>query len=91
MDDINYRHMADKEISSVIIPYGYTLVLFEKDGFIESSKLELEGAPWHDGLQSTKCVNLDGYLDLEEESWDDRVSSLAVYRTNRGAWAQGRW
>ena len=31
------------------------------------------------------CINLNDY------GWDDMVSSVAVYRTNRGAYAQGRW
>ena len=84
-DDIQWRHVIDNQISSVAIPQGYSLKLYDADGFVESNSQVLNGQPWHDSIHSMTCVNLN------EIGWDDRVSSVAVYRTNHGAVAQGRW
>ena len=45
----------------------------------------LNGQQWFDSTHTMNCINLNDY------GWDDRVSSLAVYRTELGAYAQGRW
>ena len=49
-DDIQWRHLIDNQISSVAIPYGYSIVLYDHDGFIDSNKLVLDGTPWFDGI-----------------------------------------
>ena len=64
--------------------------MYDSDGFVDSLSQVLNGQPWHDNVQSMNCINLNeiggyGY------NWDDRISSLSVYRTNLGAFAQGRW
>ena len=83
--DLGERHLIDQQISSVAIPQGYTLKLYKFDGFVESEHLTLNGEPWSDSIHTMKCV------DLEDYDWDDHTSSAAVYRTNRGALAQGFW
>ena len=83
--DIEARHLQNDQISSVVIPQGYTLKLYKDDGYVESNKLVLNGPIWADNDQAMSCINLTDY------GWDDMVSSVAVYRTNFGAYAQGRW
>ena len=45
--------------------------------------MALEGM-WTDSEQAMRCITMP-------EGWNDVVSSVAVYRTNHGATAQGRW
>ena len=84
--DLEARHLINDQISSFAIPQGYSIKLFSDDGFVESANsLVLDGQPWYDDAHTMSCINLNEY------GWDDIVSSVAVYRTNRGAYAQGKW
>lgn len=85
MHDIQWRHLIDNAISSVMIPSGYSLTLYDNDGFLDSIKLVLDGYPWSDADEEMECIN------LSDHDWDDRATSVGVYRTNLGAFAQGRW
>ena len=84
-DDIEKRHLKDDAISSVAIPQGYTVKLYNENGFDESNKLVLNGPMWTDSEHSMSCINLVAL------GWNDMVSSIGVYRTNLGATAQGKW
>ena len=83
--DLEARHLVNDQISSVAIPQGYSLKMYRDDGLVESNSKVLNGEPWFDKEHTMKCIN------LKDHAWDDMVSSAAVYRTNGGAYAQGRW
>jgi len=79
------------EISSILLPYGYSLKMYASDGFVDREGAEvLNGPLWATGEEEMQCINLwqlgDGYLD-----WDDRIRSFAVYRTDYGRTATGQW
>ena len=85
LDDLQNAGFSDNAISSVAVPWGYTVELFKDDGFVgdkhtvtgmESSKFG-SGAAW--------CWN------LRLENFGDQTSSLIVSGSGHGRRARGRW
>ena len=73
-----------------MVPYGYTAELYNQNGFKGSDKLVVEGPMWTDSEQAMSCINVPSRWN-DPNGWNDKISSIAVYRTNKGATAQGRW
>lgn len=59
------------------MPQGYSVELFENDGFTGRSKI-LHGGNWTSVDQQMQCQNLIG------TDFDNVTSSLAVFRTELG-------
>lgn len=72
-------------MSSIMIPYGYSVKLFDSGDFTGTSAV-MNGPQWAAGDDTMKmhCQALPSGLN-------DRVSSLQVYRTEFGAEALGDW
>lgn len=68
------EHLEGDMVSSVLVPRGYTLRLYEHDGFT-GNKVEIDGSE-----QDMECVNLND----EKYKFDDMVGSLSIFRTNKG-------
>ena len=66
-----------------MVPYGYSVELFDNDGMYGSSYI-VDGQQWKDEDQQMTCVNLPS-------EWRNKTSSLAVYRTSQGYKAAGDW
>lgn len=85
----NYVDTVGK-ISSVMVPYGYSLEMFDKEGFRDDDGSEVINGPYWDHNHRMKCINLwslgEGYRD-----WNDKIKSFKVYRTNFGKIAEGTW
>ena len=90
-DAIWERVVRESQISSVLIPYGYSLKMWAKDGFVDRDGAEVINGPfWATGEQQMECINL-WQLGDNYRNWNDRIRSFAVYRTGYGASAQGTW
>ena len=73
------------EISSIMIPYGYSVTLYDDDALDGDRKTTLEGPKWNSNDHfKLQCLGMP-------DGWDNKVSSLIVYRTNQGGKAKGRW
>ena len=72
-------------MSSIMIPYGYSVKLFDGGDFTGSS-IVMNGPQWGAGDDTMKmrCQSMPSGLN-------DKVSSLQVYRTEFGAEALGDW
>ena len=78
------NHLRNDKASSVMVPYGYSVDLYDNYGF-SGVPLTLKGKPWKGPTtQSMECINLGDY------GWNDKVSSLTVIRKIQGK-AQGKW
>ena len=91
------NHIKDGYASSIMVPYGYTVRLWTESGFTGGSAV-IDGEKWEDEQQGMKCINLDqeeyDYVSNKngkEYNFNDKLSSLEVYRTNQGRKAQGYW
>ena len=83
-NDLVKGHLADNTVSSVMVPYGYSVQLFENNGFHGESVI-IEGGMYASGDQEMQCI------DLADKKFEDKTSSLSVYRTNFGKSAFGYW
>ena len=64
------------EISSIMIPYGYSVTLYDDDAFSGDRKKTLEGPMWNSNDHfMLQCKNVP-------DDWDNKASSIIVYRTN---------
>ena len=80
------QHLPEDTVSSVLIPYGYSVRLNEYDGF-QGESVVINGGLYTSANQEMQCINLvDGEYDFE-----DKTSSLSVFRTNHGRRALGYW
>ena len=90
-DAIWERVVRESQISSVLIPYGYSLKMWAEDGFVDRDGAEVINGPyWATGEQQMVCINL-WQLGDSYRNWNDRIRSFAVYRAGYGASAQGTW
>ena len=82
-DGMHTRNIGNDEISSVLIPQGYSVLYYADDGFSGDTSV-MNGPLWksHDFLMA--CQNLPS-------GWKDRLSSLKVFRTFGGNPAVGKW
>ena len=78
-------NIKDNDISSVYIPYGTTLDLYDQNGFIGKKILRLEGQPYMMESWTMDCIN------LADHKWNNTPSSLQVFHSRLGARARGRW
>jgi len=76
------RNVKDDSISSVMVPQGYSVMLYSDDGFRGSTKT-VNGGNWTSVDQQMQCQNISDF--------DDKTSSLAVYRTELGLYSIGDW
>ena len=60
-------------ITAVMVPQGYTLVLYDSGDLVGESKT-ITGSSWADYNYLMTCIPLG--------DWNDRAASLSVYRTN---------
>ena len=93
---INYDAIWDRvhrssQLSSVLVPYGYSLKMWAEDGFVDRDGAEVINGPyWATGEQEMVCMNL-WQLGGNFRDWNDEIRSFAVYRAGYGASAQGTW
>ena len=73
--------MPNDAASSMMIPYGYRVDLYADDG-LTGSKVTIDGPPYVDATLQHACVNMPS-------GWNDRVSSLDVYKTSQLGQAVG--
>jgi hypothetical protein len=75
-----------------MIPYGYSLEMFDSDGFKNKNggSEVIHGKAWSSSEQAMKCINLSE-LGPGYRNWDDKIRSFAVYRSNYGGVARGSW
>ena len=82
-DGMSTRNIGNDDISSVLIPQGYSVELYEDDGFSGSSTV-MNGPLWNSQDFLMSCQNMPS-------GWNDSVSSLKVFRTFGGYPAVGKW
>ena len=73
--DINYMNLHENQISSVMVPYGYTMTLYDIDGQSPAGASEVVHGRARDGAGNMQCVNL---TDL-----DNRASSLTYQKDSK--------
>ena len=84
-EGMSLRNIGNDVISSVVIPKGYSVRLYDADGCSGSSSIVMDGTFWKNSEDfEMACQNVPS-------SWNDRVSSLEVYRTFGGNSAVGKW
>ena len=71
-----------KEASSVAIPYGYAVYLYDKYGFL-NTPLHIDGPFYEDNTLRHSCINL--------ESFNDYTVSLEVVKTAQLGKARSYW
>lgn len=74
--------MGNDWTSAVRLPYGYTVDLYIDDGFQGSSKT-IVGPMFEDGHLEMNCIDLTDF--------DNRVTSLKIYKNQELGSAYGRW
>jgi len=59
-------------IGAVMIPYGYSLAMFNSDGFKDTSggSEVIHGEAWPSSEQAMRCINLSE-LGAGYRNWDD--------------------
>ena len=73
--------MPNDAVSSLMVPYGYQVVLYKDGGFSGATKT-VTGPMFGDADEDLACINI--YSDF-----NDRVSSFKIYRTQNIGLAQG--
>ena len=66
-----------------MVPYGYTVELYDGDGF-KNAEFTVEGQMFADENLSSVCFDLVGHFD-------DKTASLIIYRNTTIGPARGRW
>ena len=67
------RNICNDCVSSVLVPYGYGVTLYDGAAF-NGEKIALQGGFFEDANLKAHCYNIDSYFD-------NRISSLEVWRT----------
>ena len=68
------NNAGNNRMDSILVPFGTSVYLWDGSGF-NGSMLTLVGQPFLDVNQAVKCLNVS---DL---GWNNKVSSLSVYKT----------
>ena len=74
---------SNDSASSIAIPYGYAVDLFDHNGF-SSDPFTIEGPFYDDETLRHACISLF-------DNFNDRTSSLEVYKTAQLGSAKGYW
>lgn len=83
LSDMVYRGLCNDCVSSVKVPYGYSIKLWAADGFGGDDKV-VNGSMFLDDTLSMECSNVF-------EDFNDVTSSLWVYRNTSLGTANGYW
>ena len=81
--DMSVRNTYNDDMTSVMVPYGYSVKLYWDDSWAGES-LVINGPSWTDEHMEMQCINVGSH-------WNDETTSLKVYRTEFGNYAQGDW
>lgn len=76
--------MYNDDMSSIMVPFGITIELYENDSWTGDSRT-YEGEMFTEFNQRMRCINLDS------DSFNDKTSSLIVYRSRIFGAAVGKW
>ena len=66
-----------------MVPYGYSISLYDSNSWV-GDPFVINGPGWTTGNMDMVCQNV-------ASQWDNKTSSLKVYRTEFGNYAQGDW
>lgn len=83
-NDMYFNNIKNDYPSSIMVPYGYSVKLWEDNGFKKSSRV-FDGPEFLNEHEKMECINLTDF------KFNDKTSSLEVYRTNYGRKARGYW
>ena len=84
LDDLHNAGLWDNMIDSIVVPWGYSVELYSDDGF-SGDVLVVTGMDNPGDPEEMECVN------LREQDFGDRITSLTVYHSSHGKKARGRW
>ena len=71
-------HIWDDNVSSLMVPYGTTIELYDGDEQTGDSMV-YQGAAWADSTtQELVCID----LNAEGRGWDDKTSSIRVWKAD---------
>ena len=76
------RGIGDNWLQSIMVPFGYTVDLYDEGGF-SGDITTIVGGMFEDDNQTMKCIN------LVDDWWT--TSSLRVYKNRNIGKAQGYW
>jgi hypothetical protein len=81
-DQMKEHNMINDHASSIMIPYGYSVKLWEDNGFTGGSVV-IDGEEWEDLHEEMECISLKDatFFDGKNRNMNDRLSSLEVFRT----------
>ena len=82
-DELGYRSIADNMATSLMVPFGYSVDMYDSASFSGDS-FTVEGPLWLDNDLNMKCISI-------ENVYNDRMSSVRVYRTGAYGSARGYW
>ena len=71
-EDMENHGLHSDWATSIMIPYGYQVQLFDYSG-LDGPSYIIQGPPYLDETKQHACVNLDDF--------DDRTASLSVTKT----------
>ena len=81
-DEMELNNFCNNCASSIMVPFGYTVDLYQSDAFSGDLKT-IVGPVFNDDLLSLECINLDGF--------NNEVTSLAVYKNTVMGSSIGYW
>lgn len=84
MTDMEHLGMCNNCVTSVKLPYGYSVKLFPHDDWSDPDNYIVNGGMFLDATLSMPCVSLEG-------KFNDRTTSLWVYRNTSLGAANGYW
>ena len=76
--------MYDNDMSSIRVPFGLKIELYEDDSWTGDIRT-YEGEMFTEFNQRMRCINLDS------DNFNDKTSSLIVYRSRIFGAAIGKW
>jgi len=83
MNDMWNNNIPNDQVDSLMVPYGYSVDLYEADGFAGNVKT-VKGPMFTDGNLGMSCINING-------DFHDRTSSLSVYKNTVLGASVGYW
>lgn len=84
LSDMNLRHIGNNAISSIMIPQGYAVTLYQYDGF-RGDSITMHGPTW----SSTNNYQL--VCQDMPKGWNNTASSLSISLLADGKKAVGKW
>lgn len=82
-DEIALKGSNTDEISSLNVPFGYSVDLFADPGF-SGKKFTVTGGIFEDKNDKMECISI-------KDTFNDTVNSLRVYKNRQIGAAQGYW